>query len=100
MTSTTATSCSEFSKSPPPPTVGGGVGGEGRLPPDLPGGAHDEIQLAVLLIGREGVAHQRRREAALGAERQVVEVDVFRRLLDALTENRGRLQRAGLRRHQ
>src|SRR5262249_31412867 len=71
--------------------------GESLLTPYLVGQFDDRPELRPLLVFREGVSLPGRGAAALGAERQLVERDVFGRLVDAALYVGFLLQRAGLR---
>src|SRR5581483_8387780 len=53
------------------------------LPPDLVCDVDDETELCDLLVDRESIAFHGRREAALGRQAELIDVDVLSRLLDA-----------------
>src|SRR6185437_16918520 len=65
--------------------------------PHVRGDLDDQPQLRPLLLDRERVALDRRREAALRREAQLLERHVLRGFVDAALERIGVLQRAGLR---
>src|SRR3979409_1571799 len=67
--------------------------------PDLVSGARDGLELGPLVVGGELVALRDRREAALGADRQLADVDVAGGLLDLAHELLARLHRRVLARH-
>src|SRR3954469_10225585 len=71
-----------------------------KLAPALLCGLHDEPQLVDLLLDGEGVALDRGREAALGREAELVEVDVLGGLLDPAFQEVLALELALLGRHQ
>src|SRR5687768_12102045 len=52
------------------------------LTPDFPGGFHDQLELALLVVGGELVADLARGEAALRRQAQVFKRHVFRSLVD------------------
>src|SRR5204862_5441749 len=54
----------------------------GVAAPDLPRGRHDELQLAPLIVHRKQIAGGDRREAALRAEREMLERHVSRGRID------------------
>src|SRR5687768_8364179 len=68
--------------------------------PDLAGGRHHELQLTPLFFLRQQVTGGCRREAALGAQSQVLDRDVAGRLVDAAEQLVLRLQPGSLAAHQ
>src|SRR4051812_21799220 len=72
----------------------------GRLAPDLLRGLDDQAELRPLLVLRQLVALDRRGEAALRGQAELLERRVLRRLLDATLQLVLRLELAALRRHE
>src|SRR5206468_10476421 len=70
------------------------------LGPDLRRNLDDQTQLGPLLLLRQGVALDRRRESALRGEAELVDRRVLRRNLDAALELVLRLELAALRRYE
>src|SRR6202022_745534 len=69
-------------------------------PPDLLGDLDYHAELRPLLAFRQCIAFLGRREAALRAQGELLDVDEFRRLLDPPLDRRLALELAGLRGHQ
>src|SRR5277367_4587196 len=70
------------------------------VPPDPARDLDDHPQLGPLLFLGEVIAFLGRSEAALRRQAELVECDIFRRLIDPVLELVFRFQRAGLGRHQ
>src|SRR5688572_10706321 len=70
-----AAAISSFFMTPPPKSCG-------ILTPDLAGGFHHQLELALLVVGGELVADLARGEAALRRQAQVFERHVLRSLVD------------------
>src|SRR6516225_1943043 len=70
--------------------------GERGLPPHLPRNLHDHAQLRPLFVLGENIALLGRGEAALRREAKLIDIDEFRRLIDAAFDRVLAFQPAGL----
>src|SRR5436190_18037387 len=69
-------------------------------PPDLVGGAGDDLELGPLGVGRQLVALRDRREAALGADGELADIGMAGGALDLAQQRLARLDPGVLARHQ
>src|SRR5262249_23407716 len=88
------------SASAPAASLAGRLGMGGRAPPHAAAGFRDEAQLGPLLVLGEEVAFHRGGEAALGAEREVLQGDVAGRRLDPPRERVAALELRPLAAHE